>query len=138
LFFNVLYSSIFLSSGVPFSTQWTLEGHFYPIQIAQFGLSHYSKQLVEGTPEVLVMEDGEEDDVADWARPDDRAKIHLVHDAGCGSNIAEFSASGKNVWDLLDNCLTKHIDQKINEGFYTAQYLQPSILKALGYLHPNV
>uniref|UniRef100_A0A9J8CZ41 heparosan-N-sulfate-glucuronate 5-epimerase n=1 Tax=Cyprinus carpio carpio TaxID=630221 RepID=A0A9J8CZ41_CYPCA len=27
--------------GVPISTQWSPEGHFYPIQIAQYGLSHY-------------------------------------------------------------------------------------------------
>lgn len=79
--------------GVPFSTQWTLEGHFYPIQIAQFGLSHYSKQLVEGNPEVLVMEDGDEEDVADWARPDERARMHLVKDDTRGNNVVEFSAS---------------------------------------------
>uniref|UniRef100_A0A8C2HWE0 heparosan-N-sulfate-glucuronate 5-epimerase n=1 Tax=Cyprinus carpio TaxID=7962 RepID=A0A8C2HWE0_CYPCA len=33
--------------GVPISTQWSPEGHFYPIQIAQYGLSHYSKNLTE-------------------------------------------------------------------------------------------
>ena len=80
---------------MPFSTQWTPEGHFYPIQIAQFGLSHYSKQLVEGQPEVLVMEDGEEGDVADWARPDNRARIRLLRDAARGSNVVEFAASGE-------------------------------------------
>nr|KAG5710077.1 hypothetical protein BaRGS_030153 [Batillaria attramentaria] len=79
--------------GVPFSTQWTPEGHFYPIQIAQFGLSHFSKHLVEGRPEVLVMEDGEEDDVADWAVPDKRARIRLQMDPEHNSHIVEFSAS---------------------------------------------
>ena len=79
---------------MPFSTQWTADGHFYPIQIAQFGLSHYSKHLVEGEPEVLVMEDGEEDDVADWARPDNRAHIRLLRDSSRGSNVVEFAASG--------------------------------------------
>ena len=79
---------------MPFSTQWTVDGHFYPIQIAQFGLSHYSKHLVEGEPEVLVMEDGEEDDVADWARPDNRAHIRLLRDSSRGSNVVEFAASG--------------------------------------------
>ncbi|XP_076472652.1 D-glucuronyl C5-epimerase-like [Babylonia areolata] len=79
--------------GVPFSTQWTADGHFYPIQIAQFGLSHYSKHLVEGAPEVLVMEDGEEEEAADWARPDNRAHLRLVQDEGRGSRVVEFSAS---------------------------------------------
>ena len=83
-----------LFAGVPFSTQWTADGHFYPIQIAQFGLSHYSKHLVEGEPEVLVMEDGEEEDVADWARPDNRARIRLLRDSSRGSNVVEFAASG--------------------------------------------
>ena len=81
-------------AGVPFSTQWTADGHFYPIQIAQFGLSHYSKHLVEGEPEVLVMEDGEEEDVADWARPDKRARIRLLRDSSRFSNVVEFAASG--------------------------------------------
>ncbi|CAD5115988.1 DgyrCDS4924 [Dimorphilus gyrociliatus] len=31
--------------GVPISTQWGSQGHYYPIQIAQYGLSHYSKYL---------------------------------------------------------------------------------------------
>jgi heparosan-N-sulfate-glucuronate 5-epimerase len=31
--------------GVPISIQWGPQGYFYPIQIAQYGLSHYSKQL---------------------------------------------------------------------------------------------
>lgn len=79
--------------GVPFSTQWTPDGHFYPIQIAQFGLSHFSKHLVEGRPEVLVLEDGEEDDVADWAIPDKRARIQLQFDEKTNSHLVEFSAS---------------------------------------------
>ncbi|XP_074599664.1 D-glucuronyl C5-epimerase B-like [Brevipalpus obovatus] len=46
------------SKGVPISTQWEPNGHFYPIQIAQFGLSHFSKNLTLGKPRVLVLEDG--------------------------------------------------------------------------------
>ncbi|XP_054160550.1 D-glucuronyl C5-epimerase B-like [Oppia nitens] len=33
-------------TGVPISTQWLSSGHYYPIQIAQFGLSHWSRLLV--------------------------------------------------------------------------------------------
>ncbi|CAH1985727.1 unnamed protein product [Acanthoscelides obtectus] len=33
--------------GVPVSTQWDSQGYYYPTQIAQFGLSHYSKNLTD-------------------------------------------------------------------------------------------
>ncbi|ODM97495.1 D-glucuronyl C5-epimerase [Orchesella cincta] len=46
--------------GVPISTQWSSQGYFYPIQIAQFGLSHFSKFLVEGEPHRLMIEDAED------------------------------------------------------------------------------
>ncbi|NXA91697.1 GLCE epimerase, partial [Melanocharis versteri] len=42
--------------GVPLSTQWGPQGYFYPIQIAQYGLSHYSKNLTEKAPHVEVYE----------------------------------------------------------------------------------
>ncbi|KAG8291443.1 D-glucuronyl C5-epimerase [Homalodisca vitripennis] len=44
--------------GVPVSTQWESQGYFYPTQIAQFGLSHYSKNLTEPEPRRKVLEDG--------------------------------------------------------------------------------
>jgi heparosan-N-sulfate-glucuronate 5-epimerase len=31
--------------GVPISSQWNKSGHIYPIQVAQFGLSHFSKWI---------------------------------------------------------------------------------------------
>jgi heparosan-N-sulfate-glucuronate 5-epimerase len=46
--------------GVPISTQWDVNGYFYPIQIAQFGLSHFSKFLTEGEPKRIVLDDGDE------------------------------------------------------------------------------
>ena len=44
--------------GVPISTQWEVQGYYYPTQIAQFGLSHYSKNLTEPEPRFKVIEDG--------------------------------------------------------------------------------
>ena len=32
--------------GVPVSSQWKKEGHYYPTQICQFGLSYWSKQVL--------------------------------------------------------------------------------------------
>lgn len=45
--------------GVPLSTQWGPQGYFYPIQIAQYGLSHFTKNLTEKPPRKTVYEDGE-------------------------------------------------------------------------------
>ena len=38
------YSNQFL--GVPVSSQWKKEGHYYPTQICQFGLSYWSKEVL--------------------------------------------------------------------------------------------
>lgn len=32
-------------TGVPLSTQWQSTPYYYPVQIAQFALEHYSKNL---------------------------------------------------------------------------------------------
>lgn len=45
--------------GVPVSTQWEPKGFFYPTQIAQFGLAHYSKNITEPPPRIKVIDDGE-------------------------------------------------------------------------------
>ncbi|XP_041977576.1 D-glucuronyl C5-epimerase isoform X2 [Aricia agestis] len=45
--------------GVPVSTQWDPKGFFYPTQIAQFGLAHYSKNITEPEPRVKILEDGD-------------------------------------------------------------------------------
>lgn len=45
--------------GVPVSTQWEPRGFFYPTQIAQFGLAHYSKNLTEPEPRIRVIDDGD-------------------------------------------------------------------------------
>ncbi|CAH2241033.1 jg4103 [Pararge aegeria aegeria] len=45
--------------GVPVSTQWEPKGFFYPTQIAQFGLAHYSKNITEPEPRVKIIDDGE-------------------------------------------------------------------------------
>ncbi|KAK0174354.1 hypothetical protein PV327_010136 [Microctonus hyperodae] len=45
--------------GVPVSTQWESQGYYYPTQIAQFGLSHYSKNLTEPEPHRKMIEDAD-------------------------------------------------------------------------------
>jgi heparosan-N-sulfate-glucuronate 5-epimerase len=56
------------NAGVPITTQWNSEGYFYATQIAQFGLSHYSKNLTEPEPTRKVLEDGESNQAA-WIIP---------------------------------------------------------------------
>lgn len=53
------------TDGVPVSTQWESQGYYYPTQIAQFGLSHYSKNLTEPEPRRKNVEDGETE-LANW------------------------------------------------------------------------
>ncbi len=45
IYFNLIYNSKFdfIFYDVAISSQWQSTGHFYPIQIAQFGLSHWSR-----------------------------------------------------------------------------------------------
>ncbi|CAF0843279.1 unnamed protein product [Brachionus calyciflorus] len=44
---------ISLRETVPISSQWNKSGHFYPIQIAQYGLSHFSKFCASNNSELL-------------------------------------------------------------------------------------
>nr|CAG4650783.1 EOG090X0272 [Simocephalus serrulatus]SVE94105.1 EOG090X0272 [Simocephalus serrulatus] len=46
------------TEGVPVSTQWEASGYYYPVQVAQYGLSHYSKNLSEPHPRKKILEDG--------------------------------------------------------------------------------
>ncbi|CAJ0581042.1 unnamed protein product, partial [Mesorhabditis spiculigera] len=51
-------------TGVPMSTQWDPTPYYYPIQIAQYGLQHYSRMVDEDRSEVRVAELGKEH--RDW------------------------------------------------------------------------
>ncbi|XP_055048526.2 glucuronic acid epimerase a [Misgurnus anguillicaudatus] len=57
--------------GVPISTQWGPQGYFYPIQIAQYGLSHYSKNLTEKPPDIKIygMSEEREGGSVQWTVP---------------------------------------------------------------------
>lgn len=54
--------------GVPVSAQWEIQGYYYPTQIAQFGLSHYSKNLTGPEPRRKIIDDSEQD-LANWIIP---------------------------------------------------------------------
>ncbi|KAH3867684.1 hypothetical protein DPMN_030816 [Dreissena polymorpha] len=80
-------------AGVPMSTQWEPAGHYYPIQIAQFGLSHYSKQIVEGDPEVTTLLSGNDLDLDRWLVAS-KTTVHSLFDKMRLSDVIEFQSSG--------------------------------------------
>ncbi|KAM7103116.1 D-glucuronyl C5-epimerase isoform 5-T21 [Ciconia maguari] len=81
--------------GVPLSTQWGPQGYFYPIQIAQYGLSHYSKNLTEKPPHIEVYETAEEKDKTgrsvDWTVPKG-CSLSTVSDKAKFTSVKQFVA----------------------------------------------
>lgn len=79
--------------GVPLSTQWGPQGYFYPIQIAQYGLSHYSKNLTEKVPHIEVYETAEERDQGgrseDWTVPKG-CSVTTLPDKSRFTNVKQF------------------------------------------------
>lgn len=82
---------------VPVSLQWSPEGHFYPIQIAQYGLSHYNLLQIEGDSEgrEKVFEDAETVSEVNWnwAFPKS-AQMANVFDKERNSRVFQFSTTG--------------------------------------------
>lgn len=82
--------------GVPLSTQWGPQGYFYAIQIAQYGLSHYSKNLTERAPHVEIYDTAEEKDsraTAPWSAPKG-CSLNRVHDKSRSTSVRQFNAPG--------------------------------------------
>ncbi|CAJ0942152.1 unnamed protein product, partial [Mesorhabditis belari] len=52
------------ATGIPMSTQWDSTPYYYPIQIAQFGLQHYSRMLAANESTLRLVELGKEH--RDW------------------------------------------------------------------------
>ncbi|NWZ43272.1 GLCE epimerase, partial [Brachypodius atriceps] len=98
--------------GVPLSTQWGPQGYFYPIQIAQYGLSHYSKNLTERPPHVEVYEtagDGNGNGNGEWTVPKgcslttvwDKARLTSVKQFSCPENSEGVSLELNNGRDFI-------------------------------------
>ena len=85
-------------SGVPLSTQWGPHGYYYPIQIAQYGLSHYSKYLSGGDePTTTLLDDGEKHDDKRWTLVGKKVKVAHVYDTDVLSRVTEFYTPGMRV-----------------------------------------
>ncbi|XP_066247990.1 D-glucuronyl C5-epimerase B [Euwallacea similis] len=79
------------TDGVPVSTQWESQGYYYPTQIAQFGLSHYSKNLTEPEPRIKLVEDADEV-LAQWAVPES-ANLQRGFTQGAKTKVLHFKTS---------------------------------------------
>ncbi|XP_041770824.1 D-glucuronyl C5-epimerase B isoform X1 [Anopheles merus] len=81
--------------GVPISTQWESQGYFYATQIAQFGLSHYSKNLTEPEPRRKTVEDGERE-TATWIVPKGSSMNRTIDRARAGAGAVLSFSTGKS------------------------------------------
>ena len=79
---------------VPISTQWGEEGYRYPIQIAQYGLSHYSMLLKQSKGMVKVVDDCEKSGAQEWLTEGKGAYVKNVYDSKRMSRVMEFSTKG--------------------------------------------
>lgn len=99
------------TEGVPISTQWESQGYYYPTQIAQFGLSHYSKNLTGPEPQRRTIEDADIE-LANWLVPK-TAKLERIFNSPSGSRVLKFYTS-----DYLDG-----IELKIDLVLYSVMSL---------------
>lgn len=89
--------------GVPVSIQWEPRGFYYPTQIAQFGLAHYSKNITEPEPRRKIIYDGEKY-LDNWIVSQD-ASMSREFDPQLQSNVMKFSTSDQmpsQVWLKLN------------------------------------
>lgn len=107
--------------GVPVSTQWEPKGFFYPTQIAQFGLAHYSKHLTEPEPRRRIIDDGEKH-LENWIVSQDAYMVREF-DTVAQSNVLRFSTSvqmASQVWlkvnISLDFVLSADVQLKPNSS----------------------
>lgn len=95
------------TEGVPVSTQWESQGYYYPTQIAQFGLSHYSKNLTEPEPRRKVIEDADRE-MANWSGPAPSG-VKRVFNAEVGSKVLQFFTT-----DTFANSLKLKMDHVLD------------------------
>ena len=93
--FTHLVDVVVMVTGVPLSNQWGHQGYFYPIQIAQYGLSHYSKYVKKSlkSSQPVVIEDAEDGTSSRWSTTGDAA-VHSVFDEDAHSRVIQFQTSG--------------------------------------------
>jgi heparosan-N-sulfate-glucuronate 5-epimerase len=104
--------------GVPQTTQWNSEGYFYATQIAQFGLSHYSKNLTEPEPTRKILEDGDVHQ-ANWSTP--RESNILRNYVADISFVVNFTTS-----NLFDSAIFLELDHTLDFLLSIDLFLTPN------------
>lgn len=120
------------------STQWEPKGFFYPTQIAQFGLAHYSKNITEPEPRVKVIDDSEKV-LENWVVSND-AVMAREFDTELKAKVIKFSTSGhvtSQVWLRvnLTQDFVLSMDLKLNPNSSITVVLQNKDKKETVYLH---
>lgn len=94
--------------GVPISTQWESQGYYYPTQIAQFGLSHYSKNLTEPQQRKIIIENANTVH-ADWYIPP-HSKLEIsLDEKNLNNKILKFYCD-----DIVDNGIVLKMDHVLD------------------------
>lgn len=92
--------------GVPITTQWESQGYFYATQIAQFGLSHYSKNLTEPEPTRKIIDDGDHNQ-ASWLIPRDSTLTRYL--SVNHTTIVNFTTTNQ-----FDSAITNELDHVLD------------------------
>lgn len=130
--------------GVPISTQWESQGYHYPTQIAQFGLSHYSKNLTEPEPRRKTIENADKE-FAKWQTPRN-GLIERVYDSSVNSRVMKFKTSEQFVdcvqlklEHVLDFVMSVDIALNPNSSFTIAlQNRETKYVYSLHYISTDV
>lgn len=124
--------------GVPISTQWESQGYYYPTQIAQFGLSHYSKNLTEPEPHRKIIEDSDRVKQS-WNVPQGSI-VNRVYDKQVNSYVLRFATpetSTSGISLALDHVLdfVMKWDLNVKDNGSITVTLQSREKKETYYLH---
>ncbi|XP_070158324.1 D-glucuronyl C5-epimerase B isoform X1 [Polyergus mexicanus] len=124
--------------GVPISTQWESQGYYYPTQIAQFGLSHYSKNLTEPEPHRKIIEDSDKVK-QNWNVPQGSI-MNRVYDKQINSYVVKFATPETSISGIsltLDHVLNFVLkwDLNIKDNGSITVVLESKEKKETYYLH---
>lgn len=124
--------------GVPVSTQWEPRGFYYPTQIAQFGLSHYSKNLTESEPRTRYIEDSDKH-LENWIVSKD-ATMSREFDVKAQSKVLRFSTgdqASSQVWLKVNisQDFVLGVDLLLKPNSSLTVVLQNKERKETAYLH---
>ena len=83
--------------GIPVSTQWNTKGYYYPIQVAQYGLNHYSKYLVKKKMEKrILIDNGTMISPEKW-KIVRGGNVRIVNDADTKAKVIFFDSRGTSI-----------------------------------------